>query len=317
MYTRIHEHPIEKESWEPMAYCTRCGAQNPEDARYCSKCGSPLSVSGVDLQRHIQNFSQEVEQLGRRLDRSFQPRGRRHESWYDRTFGVFGPLISSVIGLLVLLLVIQALITVSGQGVWPMRVANFLKNYIGVLFLLMLLGGYVSYLSRKYHPFRWAAPLIGGIIFYIMLWLVSIILSALSVDLTTPILQTIANQFSILALPLTLLIIGLGYVGLFASQYHHDDHPLPSAPPSPTPVPSTPPVQPPVPAPAAPPVRLYRSGRERILGGVCGGIAEYFNIDPVIIRVVFVIGMVVSFGVLVLGYLLLWILVPRNPNHPW
>ena len=72
-----------------------------------------------------------------------------------------------------------------------------------------------------------------------------------------------------------------------------------------------------MPAPVAPPARLYRSGRERILGGVCGGIAEYLNIDPVIIRVVFVIGMVLSFGVLVLGYFLLWILVPRNPSHPW
>jgi len=300
-----------------MVYCSHCGAQNPEDAYYCSKCGSLLSVSGVDLERHIHHFSQEVEELGRRLDHSLQHRERRHETWYDRTFGVFGPLISSIVGLLILLLVIQVLLTVSGQGVWPMRVANFLKDYIGVLFLLMLLGGYVSYFSRKYHPFRWAAPLIGGIIFYIMLWLVSIILSALSVDLSTPTLQTISNQFSILVLPLTLLIIILGYVGLLASQYHHTDHPQPPPPPSPTPMPSTIPAQPPLPAPAAPPARLYRSGRERILGGVCGGIAEYFGIDPVIIRVVFVLGMVVSFGVLILGYLLLWILVPRNPSHPW
>ncbi len=300
-----------------MAYCTRCGVQNPEDAHYCSKCGSLLAGSSVDLERHIHHFSQEVEELGRRLDRSIQNRERRHESWYDRTFGVFGPLISSVIGLLVLLLVIQALITVSGQGVWPMRVANFLKNYIGVLFVLMLIGGYVSYLSRKYRPFRWVAPLIGGIIFYIMLWLVSIILSALSVDLANQTLQTISNQFTVLALPLTFLIVGLGYIGLFFSLSRHDDHPLPPTPPSPTPAPSAAPVQPPMPAPVAPPARLYRSGRERILGGVCGGIAEYLNIDPVIIRVVFVIGMVLSFGVLVLGYFLLWILVPRNPSHPW
>jgi len=239
------------------------------------------------------------------------------------------PLIGSIIGLLVLLLVIQGLTTITGQGTWPIQIANFLKNYIGFLFVLMLVGGYVSYLSHKYRPFRWVAPLIGGVIFLIMFWLVSILLSSLGSDLANPILQIIATQFTFLVLPLTLLVVVLGYVGLFFSHYHDDERPLPP-PPRPT-MPTQPPTlpgQPPVsmqppttyPQPSmspVPPARLYRSGRERILGGVCGGIAEYFNIDPVIIRVVFVIGMVLSFGVLVLGYLLLWILIPRNPDHPW
>lgn len=62
--------------------------------------------------------------------------------------------------------------------------------------------------------------------------------------------------------------------------------------------------------------RLYRSGKHRILGGVCGGIGEYLNVDPVIIRLLWVIAtLALGFGVL--AYIIAWIIIPRNPNHRW
>lgn len=61
--------------------------------------------------------------------------------------------------------------------------------------------------------------------------------------------------------------------------------------------------------------RLYRSNRDIMLGGVAGGIAEYFNIDPTVIRLLFVLLGFVTMGVpVVLLYLVLWIIMPRNPN---
>ena len=63
--------------------------------------------------------------------------------------------------------------------------------------------------------------------------------------------------------------------------------------------------------------RLYRSGKEKVLGGVCGGIAEYFGIDPVIIRLLWAVLTLLSFGVGVLAYLIAWLIIPRNPNHKW
>jgi phage shock protein C len=62
--------------------------------------------------------------------------------------------------------------------------------------------------------------------------------------------------------------------------------------------------------------RLYRSGRDKILGGVCGGLAEYLNVDPVLIRLLWVIFSLV-YGVGVLAYILAWIVIPRNPKHKW
>ena len=57
--------------------------------------------------------------------------------------------------------------------------------------------------------------------------------------------------------------------------------------------------------------RLYRSEKERLLGGVCGGLAEYFKIDPVLVRVIFVILTFFSVGLGLVAYIVLWIIVPR------
>lgn len=59
--------------------------------------------------------------------------------------------------------------------------------------------------------------------------------------------------------------------------------------------------------------RLYRSRTDRMLAGVCGGLARYFNIDPTIVRILFVL-LALPGGVPgPLIYLFLWILVPEEP----
>jgi len=61
--------------------------------------------------------------------------------------------------------------------------------------------------------------------------------------------------------------------------------------------------------------RLYRSATSRVFGGVAGGIAEYFDVDPIIIRMLFV---VIAFagGGGALVYLILWIAIPQRPIIP-
>jgi phage shock protein C len=58
--------------------------------------------------------------------------------------------------------------------------------------------------------------------------------------------------------------------------------------------------------------KLYRSTSNRQLAGVCGGLAEYFNLDPTLIRVLFIVLAVLG-GAGVLLYLALWIIVPKQP----
>jgi len=59
-----------------------------------------------------------------------------------------------------------------------------------------------------------------------------------------------------------------------------------------------------------PPKRLYRSKTNRVVAGVAGGLGEYFNVDPTIIRIVFFL-LVFGAGSGVLVYLILWVVVPE------
>lgn len=55
--------------------------------------------------------------------------------------------------------------------------------------------------------------------------------------------------------------------------------------------------------------RLFRNPNDKILGGVCSGVANYFDIDPVIIRLIFAV-LFFTAGVGLLAYILAWIIVP-------
>ena len=56
--------------------------------------------------------------------------------------------------------------------------------------------------------------------------------------------------------------------------------------------------------------RLYRTPKDRIFGGVCGGIGKYLDIDPVIIRLLWALFIFSGFGFLV--YIIAWIIIPKE-----
>ena len=59
--------------------------------------------------------------------------------------------------------------------------------------------------------------------------------------------------------------------------------------------------------------KLHRSRSDRKLAGVCGGLAQFFNLDPTLIRVLFVVLAVLG-GSGILIYLAMWIMVPNQPQ---
>lgn len=69
-------------------------------------------------------------------------------------------------------------------------------------------------------------------------------------------------------------------------------------------------------------VRLTRSATDKVIGGVCGGLAHYFGIDPVIVRLIFV-AMIFAGGISILLYPILWLIMPLHPvgqpslNESW
>lgn len=57
--------------------------------------------------------------------------------------------------------------------------------------------------------------------------------------------------------------------------------------------------------------RLYRSRKDRMIAGVCGGIGEYLNIDPTLVRLAFLL-LAIWGGGGVLAYLIAWIVIPEE-----
>ena len=296
-----------------MVYCSQCGKKNDDDADFCKKCGAIIKKEKTGFEENIDHFAEEMGQIGEKIEKAFEKKEAKIDKWYDSTFGPIGPIISSLIGLIVLIFIIKLLeFLADGRG-WMMDVSEFFGKYLLLFFVFMLFSSYASYSSRRYKAFRSASPIVAAVGFAIWFWVAIEILKILSTDLDIEILGSIADIFQILLIPIAILVLLVGYTGMILSSKKQE-----------------------IIKPAKKTVekttrsskesktddvsykRLYRSGKDKWIAGVCGGLAEYFQIDPVIVRILFVFAVVATAVFpMFLAYIIFWIVVPRNPNHKW
>jgi len=59
--------------------------------------------------------------------------------------------------------------------------------------------------------------------------------------------------------------------------------------------------------------KLYRSRNDQVIGGVCSGIAEYFGVDTVIVRLLAALAVFIGGGG-VMAYIIMWIVIPEKPS---
>ena len=57
--------------------------------------------------------------------------------------------------------------------------------------------------------------------------------------------------------------------------------------------------------------KLYRSKKNRVIAGVCGGLGEYFDVDPTLIRLIWIL-LTISGGTGILLYLIAWLIMPER-----
>lgn len=57
--------------------------------------------------------------------------------------------------------------------------------------------------------------------------------------------------------------------------------------------------------------KLYRNPDDKKIAGVCGGIAAYFDIDPILMRIIFFMAIILGFGSALIAYIILWIVMPE------
>ena len=61
--------------------------------------------------------------------------------------------------------------------------------------------------------------------------------------------------------------------------------------------------------------RLYRSAKNRLLGGICSGLGQYFNLDVNILRLIWVT-VALIWPATILAYLIMWIIIPHESAQP-
>lgn len=62
------------------------------------------------------------------------------------------------------------------------------------------------------------------------------------------------------------------------------------------------------------PKQLHRSTKNKIIAGVCAGLGVYFNIDPNVVRIVFIVLLLFG-GLPIIIYLIIWLIAPEEPTH--
>lgn len=60
--------------------------------------------------------------------------------------------------------------------------------------------------------------------------------------------------------------------------------------------------------------RLTRSVKDKMIGGVCGGIANYFDVDPTLVRVAYILLSIFTLFSGVIAYFILWLIIPVDPE---
>jgi phage shock protein PspC (stress-responsive transcriptional regulator) len=185
--------------------------------------------------------------------------------------------------------------------------------HIGWFFLIFMFFSYTSYVSKNFpKTYKPISPIVTAAGIIIALWIAASAIKIVNLSIQVEFLTSVASFIESSLGTLFYLLAVIGYVVLLASAVTKGHmHGKASEKPEPS---ETKPSK--GAAGSLRTKRIYRSGRERILGGVCGGIAEYLGIDPVIVRILWVL-FSLTYGTGILAYIIFWIIIPRNPNHKW
>jgi phage shock protein PspC (stress-responsive transcriptional regulator) len=258
------------------------------------------------MDKHVKDFQEEVEAIGKKIEKE----GEKYEKSFQSTFGIFGPLISSIVGLIIVMLIAMSFNMAAGYSEMSAFsvLGSFLNTNLVIFFLLFLFFSYAAYFSKTNHmAYLLFSPIVVATAIVSILWVcINVVQIANMYDGSLQIYafsQQIEKVLAWIFWPLMLV----GYLVLFLKLAFEK----PSKTAKEKPVQRS--LKSHLPSGKH---RIYRSGKEKILGGVCGGLAEYLNMDPVVIRLLWVL-LVLLWGAGIILYVIAWIIIPRNPHHKW
>lgn len=223
-----------------MVNCPKCGKSVTDDAVYCISCGESMhSDVKSPIEQQAKLFAQTMEQAGKKIGdqvsraaknlqkttekeaRQFEQRmdrmNRHAQSWYERSFGPFGPLLESFVFLIVFRLILLVM-ELFNEDTPDVRTASaLLLMYLLPLFVLSLLSNYTQYLSKRYYPIKVFSPLLYAIFFVLLFWIISRILYDASTRFALPDLHTAALSLENSLPTIFIFALLIGYVILMVN----------------------------------------------------------------------------------------------------
>jgi hypothetical protein len=208
-----------------MTYCIKCGKKNDDDAEFCSKCGVKLGPqdkkdsnkkqvkkTGKIIEEKAEEFGKSIEKAGIRFESKIDNSIKDFQKWYDNKFKLFGPLIWSFLSLIILRLIISVMDRSGDEIVVLGEISDFLYSYLLILFGLMLLNFYNSYLKRTYKKqYIFISPAISTISCVVTLWILSKILIIIDTNIKIPFLASIANFIDEYIFVIFIFVLVLSY----------------------------------------------------------------------------------------------------------
>lgn len=196
-----------------MAACPKCGAENPVDSRACSSCGAAIGIEqSPDL----------GENFGKRIGETI---GKDALGWWDRTFGIFGPLLAgafAAVGFLVCILIVGAIEAAADEpGFWD-DLGEFLVEYAWLFVPWGFVSAFQNYFNRSYRStFRWMSPVISAVGFTIFFWALSRVMFFAGVNFEEPNLISQSRTVEDLLPAIFGLVAAIGY-GFATLQWHRE-----------------------------------------------------------------------------------------------
>jgi phage shock protein PspC (stress-responsive transcriptional regulator) len=281
-----------------MPFCNACGKENEPGAAYCNQCGKPMAPRKGGLEEGLDSFGREMDELGRRISQGLGSTDAK-AGGMEQTFGPLAPLIFSIIAILIVIVGI-GVFALLVNGIASLRpLVDLLWSSAPLFFALLLFFSYCGYIIRHAgHEVAWLRPIMAAVAVGAVIWFAFRLLAALDQGFGWNLPSWLDWLGYVIA---GLVFLALFMVGLLAAVSATQPRP------SPAPAPGT---------QAQDQIRkLYRSASDRWVAGVCAGLGEYFGIDPVLVRVLWIILSLASLGIGVVGYVLLWIVIPNGPRQ--
>ena len=240
------------------------------------------------------SFENKMENVGQKFGKKFEKHFEKINYWYEG-LSIVGPIIYSILRTIGFVIIVWILEFVNSflQISLITSIDAFLLANMGLFFVVFLVFSFISFMVKNFPKLHFfLRPLFFAAGVAVAAWLAksSIIASGAAIEnqeLFQAALYVQENLYSIF-----LLLLCVGYVVLAIDMMLKSVKGRP----------------------AWKHKRLYRSNKEKVIGGVCGGIAEYLGVDPVFIRLLWLLlALVWGYGVLL--YLIAWIIIPHKSGR--